>query len=335
MCEAACGLVATVEAGRITALRPDPEHPISQGYACTKGTRFHERVQGARHRVLEPRWENRTVSWTEALGHIGGELRRLRRRYGPDAIGVYSGNAAGAQLGAVLGITALQRGLGTGKHYSCLTLDNSEQFVVAEAVFGNALAPFVADFAGSDQVLLIGTDPLSSQASQGQSHPRASAALRERARAGQLVVVDPRRSVTARAASEHLQPRVGTDVFLLAWLVREAVGGLPEPDCRALMEALVPFTTERVARVTQLRISDLRALRTPKRRRSARWCGVAWECSSDRTAPWVGGSPSRCRRRSGAWAERAAGATSLPRWIRRGGSGASAFGGWIRRCGVR
>ena len=37
ICEPHCGMVATVEDGRVTRLRPDPDHPLSRGYACPKG----------------------------------------------------------------------------------------------------------------------------------------------------------------------------------------------------------------------------------------------------------------------------------------------------------
>ena len=37
VCEPACGLVASVENGEITAVRPDREHPVSKGFACQKG----------------------------------------------------------------------------------------------------------------------------------------------------------------------------------------------------------------------------------------------------------------------------------------------------------
>lgn len=34
VCEPACGLVAAVEDGRLAAVRPDPAHPVSRGWAC-------------------------------------------------------------------------------------------------------------------------------------------------------------------------------------------------------------------------------------------------------------------------------------------------------------
>ena len=53
ICEPLCGMVATVEDGRITKLRPDPDHPLSPGYACPKGIAMAE-VQNDPDRVLHP-----------------------------------------------------------------------------------------------------------------------------------------------------------------------------------------------------------------------------------------------------------------------------------------
>ena len=53
ICEAHCGMVATVEDGRVTQLRPDPEHPLSAGYACPKGIAMTD-VQNDPDRVLHP-----------------------------------------------------------------------------------------------------------------------------------------------------------------------------------------------------------------------------------------------------------------------------------------
>ena len=53
ICEPLCGMVATVEDGRLVALRPDKEHPLSAGFACQKGIAFTE-VQNDPDRVTEP-----------------------------------------------------------------------------------------------------------------------------------------------------------------------------------------------------------------------------------------------------------------------------------------
>lgn len=193
------------------------------------------------------------TSWDEALEHIGGRLASIRREHGPESVGLYLGNASAHSLGAVLGGAALQEAMGTTKAYSALTLDNSEMFVVLEQVMGNPMRTFLADYAGSDLVVLIGTDPVASQPSQAQSQPGAISDLLERAKADQLVVVDPRRSETAKRASTHLRCKPGGDVALLAWLLRSVLGSseqraraesdalLTPDDLRSLAEAVVPF----------------------------------------------------------------------------------------------
>jgi len=209
-------------------------------------------------------------SWAAVLEGVGGRLREIVTRHGPGAVGVYSGNAAGQSLGAILGVTAFLQGIGTKRHYSALTLDNAEMFVVTEACLGNPMSTFTADYLGSDLVLLVGTDPLSSQPSQAQSHPNGVRELLEVARRGDLVVVDPRRSTTSRKASLHLQPKPGSDVALLAFLVREVLSAEPERarddalldevDVETVRDAVDPWTVERAASATGLPQEALWAL---------------------------------------------------------------------------
>src|SRR5215212_8038309 len=96
ICEAHCGMVATVEDGRVTQLRPDRDHPLSAGYACPKGIAMAD-VQNDPDRVLHPlrRRPDGTferVSWDTAMGDIGRRLRAVRDAHGPNAIGWYMGN---------------------------------------------------------------------------------------------------------------------------------------------------------------------------------------------------------------------------------------------------
>ena len=275
ICESTCGLIATVEDGVVTRLRPNPDHPLSRGYACRKGPAFLE-VQNHPDRVTRPLRRGpqglEPASWEDAVTDIGARLRALHDAHGPEAIGVYLGNATVNSLGAVLGGEALRGGAGTTKGYSALTLDNSEMYVVLEQVMGNPFGSFVADYAHSDLVVLVGTDPVASQPSQIQSRPGAVSTLLERAKAGQLVVVDPRRSETAKRA-EHLRPRPGGDAVMLAWLVREVLTSAPHrarldgdrlfsaDDVGLLADAVASFDLERAARESGLTPTELTHLR--------------------------------------------------------------------------
>jgi anaerobic selenocysteine-containing dehydrogenase len=53
ICEPLCGMVATVDNGRLTQLRPDRDHPLSKGYACPKGIAMAD-VQNDPDRVVYP-----------------------------------------------------------------------------------------------------------------------------------------------------------------------------------------------------------------------------------------------------------------------------------------
>jgi formate dehydrogenase len=95
ICEPLCGLVATVEDGRLLRLRPDEEHPLSRGFACPKGIAMTD-IQNDPDRVLRPLRRVGTtfapVSWEEALEDIGRRLRRILREHGGPSVGWYFGN---------------------------------------------------------------------------------------------------------------------------------------------------------------------------------------------------------------------------------------------------
>ncbi len=291
ICESACGLIATVDGDAVLALRPDAEHPASKGYACKKGVQF-DTVHHAPHRCRKPQWRADTassfaaVSWREALDHTGSRLRALLDEHGPAAVGVYSGNAAGHSLGPILGTTAFLSGLKTQKHYSALSLDNAEMYVVTEACLGNPMLTFVADYVRSDLLVLIGTDPLSSQPSQAQSNANGVREILQVAQKRDLVVIDPRRSNTARKASLHLQPRPGSDAALLAFLIREVLVALPErtvgdelldsQDVRVVREAVEPWDATRTANATGLHPAALHTLleRLLQAKRPLVWSGL-------------------------------------------------------------
>ena len=99
ICEAHCGMVATVEDERVVKLRPDPDHALSRGYACPKGIAMLD-VQNDPDRVTHPlrkrarRRPSSACPGTTALDDIGARLSAILDRHGPAALGWYMGNPA-------------------------------------------------------------------------------------------------------------------------------------------------------------------------------------------------------------------------------------------------
>ena len=100
-CPDACGLIATVEDGKLVALGGDPEHPVTKGFLCQRTSQF-PATQNSPDRLTTPllRKNGRLepVSWEEALGFVAERLLAIRQESGPAAILHYR---SGGSLGLV------------------------------------------------------------------------------------------------------------------------------------------------------------------------------------------------------------------------------------------
>ena len=275
ICEPLCGMIATVEEGRLISLRPDDQHPLSRGYACPKGLAFPE-VQHDPDRVLHPLrrvaggapGEFEQVSWEEALDDIAGRLRTLVDTHGGGSVGQFFGNPVGFNISGTLWAGALMTALGTGHQYSVGSQDINSRYVASKLLYGSISQVPFPDLRGTDLLLVLGANPLVSRAS-GVRAPRVKEHLSAIvAGGGRVVVVDPRRSETARAF-EHVSIEPDGDAFLLASLIQVvAEEGLVDQEAVArqsvgaetLLAAVEPFTPEATAVRTGIDPDVVRAL---------------------------------------------------------------------------
>jgi anaerobic selenocysteine-containing dehydrogenase len=92
-------MLATVDGGRVTHLRGDPDHPVTRGFLCYRTNHFLERQYSA-ERLGRPlmRRDGRfhEAGWEEALDRIASKLRETLRHHGPPAILHYQ---SGGSLG--------------------------------------------------------------------------------------------------------------------------------------------------------------------------------------------------------------------------------------------
>jgi anaerobic selenocysteine-containing dehydrogenase len=219
ICEPLCGMVATVEDGRLVQLRPDREHPLSRGYACPKGIAMTE-VQNDPDRVLHPLkrvggpGEFERTTWSEAMRAIAGELKRILAERGPESVGWYMGNPGAFSYSHVLWVKGFLDGLGTPHYYSAGSQDVNNRFAASALLYGSPLVVPIPDLIETDFLFMVGANPLVSHGSV-LSAPRVREQLNGIVeRGGRVVVVDPRRTETARQF-EHLPVRPDADAWLL------------------------------------------------------------------------------------------------------------------------
>lgn len=225
ICEPLCGMTATVEDGRLVQLRPDRDHPLSQGFACPKGIAF-EQVHNDPDRVLHPLrrrpggapGEFERVSWQEAMGDIRARLRAIHDAHGAEAIGWYWGNPGAFSLSHTAWLAAFMTALGSPHLFTAGSQDVSSRFVASHLLYGWPLAVPVPDLARTDLLVVIGANPLVSHGSV-LTAPRIGDQLHGIvARAGRVLVVDPRRTETA-SAFEWLPITPDGDAWLLLSLL--------------------------------------------------------------------------------------------------------------------
>ena len=222
ICEPLCGLIATVEDGRLVKLRPDADNPLSKGFACPKGIAMVD-VQNDPDRVLHPLRRRddgsfERVGWDEALDEIGKRLGRIKREYGGDSIGWYMGNPAAFSYSHPLWVKAFLDGVGSPHWYTASSQDVSNRFAASAMLYGSAYLVPIPDIVRTDFLLIVGANPLVSHGSV-MSAPRVKDQLHAiTERGGRVVVVDPRRSETA-SAFEHVALHPDSDSWLLLSLL--------------------------------------------------------------------------------------------------------------------
>ena len=84
-CPDACGMVATVEDGRVVRLEGDPDHPVTAGFLCYRTHRFLER-QYDPSRITTPLARRNgnfePISWDDALDRIAQTMLRIKSESG-------------------------------------------------------------------------------------------------------------------------------------------------------------------------------------------------------------------------------------------------------------
>lgn len=271
LCAACCGMYATVEGDQIKKVVADRDHPVSHGYSCPKGRNIPQ-IHHAAHRIDRPRVDGVEVEWGDFYDDLATKLKRLRDEHGPDSIAKFSGTGT-FSVNELFAMHTFFGMVGTKSLYSALTLDVAPLMRAAELVTGftQAVPVWTPDEPTSTLTVVVGQNPSVSGGYVGTPATNFNDRVRAyRKRGGEVWVLDPRTTRTARMADRHLAPRPGSDLFIFAWLARELLRDGFDADeleaaCNAedveyLRTVLAPFDLALATQRTGLDESDLRDL---------------------------------------------------------------------------
>jgi anaerobic selenocysteine-containing dehydrogenase len=276
LCEAHCGVAIEVDRAeeRIVTIRGDADDSFSRGYLCPKAYALkglHEDPDRLRRPVRRVGQEWQEIDWDEALDLVATRLGQVRDTHGPAALGSYAGNPTVHDFATSLYLPALFKALGNHKRFSASSVDQLPKQLSGLLMYGRGFNIPVPDIDRTSYMLVLGANPVVSNGSLMTAPDMPGRLERLRARGGKLVVVDPRRSETARVADEHHFIRPGTDAWFLFSLVHVLfaedlvrlgrvapwVRGLDElralaaefaPEATASRTGIAPDTVRRLAR---------------------------------------------------------------------------------------
>lgn len=222
LCEAMCGVIVEHEGRKILSVRGDEADPFSQGHVCPKVVGLQDVHEDSdRLKVPLKRTENgwEELSWEQAFDEVARRIQEVQARHGQDSIAVYQGNPSVHNIGTMTYGQIFVRSLLTRRRFSATSVDQLPHMLAALELFGHQLMMPVPDVDRTDYFLVLGANPLVSNGSLASAPDFARRLKALQARGGKLVVLDPRRSETARKADRHVFIRPGSDVYFLLAMV--------------------------------------------------------------------------------------------------------------------
>jgi formate dehydrogenase major subunit len=219
-CGVGCELNVGTRQGRILAVTPVLDAPVSKGHLCVKG-RYAFGFVSATDRVTVPmiragaRWCR--VSWNEARSFVVDRLRDVVTHHGPDSVGIL-GSARATNEDNYVAQKFARAVVGTNNVDCCARVCHTPSAAALKHAFGSGLGTnSFDDIEIARTILVCGANPT-------EDHPIVGARVKQAARRGaHLIVIDPRRIELADYAECHLALRPGTNIPLLNALAHTIV----------------------------------------------------------------------------------------------------------------
>ena len=260
---------ATIDNGKVASIKGNPDDPLSRGYICPKGVSLAD-IYTDPDRLRRPvrrdgdQWVE--IGWDEAFDLVADGLASAINQHGRNAVGVYLGNPTIHSLGGMTHAAGMVKTLGTRNRFSATSVDQLPHQLVAHLMYGHQLFLPIPDIDRTSFLLVFGANPMASNGSL-MTVPDFPNRLRElKARGGRMVVFDPRRTETAKVATEHHFVRPGSDAHVLLALLNVVFAeGLTTPPSYvdgldAAAAAVADFTPEAAEAASGIPAEEIRRL---------------------------------------------------------------------------
>jgi len=277
-----CGIEVEHDGKNIIAIRGDQNDVLSKGNICPKATGLQDihtdpdrlRKPLIRQRIDPAKKSDkdgwREVEWDEAINFAAEGVAATQRQHGTGAAGSYCGRSTAHNIGALLGVNLLRKGLETRHIYTGSTCDQVPHNFAWHHMLGHQFFATVPDIDRTDYFLMLGTNPKISNGammSTGANAYKKLNAIRERG--GKAVLIDPRRNETAPYCDEHHFIKPNTDALLLIGLIKSIIDngltdlGRLEPDIVGYEQVVMmidDFELNQIARATGISVETIERL---------------------------------------------------------------------------
>ena len=260
-CGVGCGVIATVNDDGIVSIRGDQDHPANFGRLCSKGSALAETID-LEGRILHPEINGKRATWDEALDLVASRFSDTIAEHGPDSVAFYvSGQLLTEDY--YLANKLMKGFIGSANIDTNSRLCMSSSVAGHRRAFGADTVPGTyEDMELADLVILTGSNLAWCHPVLYQRLAAAKAARPEM----KVVVIDPRRTMSADIADMHLAIRPDGDVALFTGLLAHRSGS-PAVDHAfvedhtvgfdAAMQAATEYSLPDIAEATGLTIAEL------------------------------------------------------------------------------
>ena len=211
-CAIDCNLDFYVEDGKIVKTVPTPGYPVNDGFSCIKGLSLSKQQTtvkpNALPKIRQADGSFKEVSWEEGFSYVAGKLLELQERYGKESVAGISTGQLTLEEFAIFGHVM--------RNFLQTNVDGNTRLCMASAAVAHkgtlgydAPGYTLQDLELSDTLIFIGSNPV-------VAHPIIwGRVCNNKVPGHKVIVLDPRRSETARNADYWYPLRWRSDLTLM------------------------------------------------------------------------------------------------------------------------